>query len=176
MTNRTAAILSVIVVSSFLFNSCHKDPTPVDLPEEVNLGESVVYSNGEVANYQAFFRFRKVHGIMTYVFGDSIALIANIFGFDFIPLMTGNFNLKSSGSSIDRRAALTSFSQTVSEDLDGYSYKFVDPDEGFFNVESLDTVQQIVKGRFLAKFKRTSKNGNKDLGLPKCMLLQGVFH
>ena len=111
---------------------------------------------------------------MSYGFFDSADQVTNILGFDWLPLETGNFELHEDRILFIK--ALTNFNQVISEDLEGYSYKLIDAEDGFFEVSSIDTVQQIVKGRFEAKFKRTSKNGNKDLGLPKILLFQGVFH
>jgi hypothetical protein len=66
--------------------------------------------------------------------------------------------------------------QIINEDVIGYEYKLIDEEEGFFNIENLDTIKHEVKGRFRATFCRTSKNGNKDLGLPKILLFQGIFY
>jgi hypothetical protein len=111
---------------------------------------------------------------MNYIFSDSFELVINAFGFAWLPLSTGNFELHN--EDILYVKANTNFSQIIAEDLEGYSYKLEDPEEGFLEVQELDTIQKIAKGRFKAKFKRTSKNGNKDLGLPKILLFQGVFH
>ena len=112
---------------------------------------------------------------MTYGFVERVDDIINSVGFDLLPLSTGDFGLHTQHV-ISSFEAVTNFNQIINEDLEGYSYKLIDTDDGFFKVESMDTIQQIVKGRFQAKFKRTSKNGNKDLGLSKILLFQGVFN
>jgi len=174
-------LINIILLAFFvslLVCSCKKEPEPkeaTNLPNEVNLGESAIYLNGElIPTYKADCKYGEVNKIMSYVFYDSINLVTNIVGFDWLPQSTGNYELH------DERIlfvkALTSFSQIVDEDLEGYSYELEDPEEGFCNIEYLDTIQQVAKGRFKAKFKRTSTNGNGDLGLPKRLLFQGVFH
>jgi hypothetical protein len=173
---KNTIFFTVLMVFVILFNRCAKEPTPFEnLPSEVNLGESVIYLNGQLeSNYRPDFKYIEINKIMNYGFYDSVDLKINILGFGWLPLSSGDFELHEERILFVK--ALTNFDQVISEDLKGYSYKLIDADEGFFNVESLDTVQHIVKGRFQAKFKRTSKNGNRDLGLPKILLFQGVFH
>lgn len=101
--------------------------------------------------------------------------IVNLLGFACPLVLTGEFDLFVTDTlCVGARA---SFSQTVEEDLPGYKYKLADPEEGFFNIEALDTVKQEVQGRFKAKFKRGSKNGwSEDLGLPENLTFEGVFY
>lgn len=159
--------------------SCDKDeldPPEAVLPDEIAFGESEVYLNGELKDgYQPAFKYIEVYKTMNYGFLERPQeLLINSVGFSWLPLETGNFELHT--ERIPFIKAKTSFNQTIQEDLEGYSYELIDADEGFFNVEALDTVKHEVKGRFKAKFKRTSKNGNGDLGLPKVLLFQGVFY
>lgn len=166
-------------VAICLASSCDKDeldPPEAVLPDEVAFGESEIYLNGELKEgYIPGFLYIKVYQTMNYGFSESPRLLlSNTVGFSWLPLEPGNFALHT--ERIPFIKAKTSFSQIIDEDLEGYSYELIDADEGFFNVESLDTVKLEVKGRFKAKFKRTSKNGNGDLGLPKVLLFQGVFY
>lgn len=170
-------ILAMLFATSLAaFTSCEKDPPEAMLPEEVKLGESVVYLNGDIDDYLPDFQYDSTIHVMSYGFEQSRnqGQLANLFGFGLLPLATGNFKITSENKLFEQARA--SFHQTVSEDLDGYEYKLVDASEGFFNVEYLDTINMEVKGRFKAKFCRTSKNGNKDLGLPKHIVFQGVFY
>lgn len=64
----------------------------------------------------------------------------------------------------------------MAEDLKGYSYELIDEENGFFNIETLDLNNKIISGRFQVNFRRTSKNGNSNLGLPKKIAFQGIFH
>jgi hypothetical protein len=168
--------LIALCTAMLVFGACAKEPSAAEnLPSEVNLGESQTYLNGKLeSNYKSYVLYVEADKTMNYIFYDSIELKINSVGFSWLPLTTGDFELH------DERIlfvkALTSFNQIISEDLEGYSYKLIDEEEGFLKVEALDTVQHTVKGRFQAKFKRTSKNGNGNLGLPKILLFQGVFH
>jgi hypothetical protein len=171
-------VLLTLLLGVFFLEACVKEPPEAqNLPESVELGKSVVFLNGEIApGYEASFIYLSSYKTMSYVFVDSFDLIVNVFGFDWLPLSTGNFDLHD--EDVLYIKANTGFSQAISEDFEGYSYKLEDPEEGFLEVQELDTIQKIAKGRFKAKFKRTSKNGNEDLGidLPKILLFQGVFH
>lgn len=156
--------------------SCQKDPPEVILPEEVELGASVVYLNGEKeATYLALVAYDTINRVMNYGFEESLnqGQLVNSLGFGRLPYSIGEFSLTT--ENILHTKARTSFHQTVSEDLDGFDYKLIDADEGFFNVEYLDTINLEVKGRFKAKFKRTAKNGF-DGDLPKYLTFQGVFY
>jgi hypothetical protein len=169
-------ILLSLFLGILFLEACVKEPPEAqNLPESVELGKSVVFLNGEEASgYKASFLQQSKAKTMNYIFSDSFELVINAFGFAWLPLSTGNFELHN--EDILYVKANTNFSQIIAEDLEGYSYKLEDPEEGFLEVQELDTIQKIAKGRFKAKFKRTSKNGNKDLGLPKILLFQGVFH
>jgi hypothetical protein len=168
--------LHLLIIAIALLASCAKEPARFDnLPSEVELGKSVVYLNGsEATNYKPEFNYVEVNKVMSYGFSDSVASKINALGFAWLPLNTGDFQLHEERILFVK--ALTNFYQTNGEDVILSSYDLIDADEGFFNVESLDTVQQIVKGRFEAKFKRSSKIGNRGSGLPKILLFQGVFH
>jgi hypothetical protein len=155
---------------------CQKDPKEAILPNEVVFGASVVYLNGEEAAYLPSFRFDTFNRVMNYTFVESKnqALDIALVGFGLLPFSLGEFDISADGELYKK--AQTVFVQVLSGDLEGYSYKLVDADEGFIHVEHLDSIQQEVRGRFRAKFKRTSKNGNEDLGLPKIIVFQGVFN
>lgn len=152
-------------------------PDPIDnLPSEVNLSASVTYLNGEVAAYTQEFLFDTLNRVMTYGFVETVPSksIENLVGFGFVPYETGSFELTSDYPPNEKVSA--SFSQTYDEDLDGYEYELIDAEDGFLEIESLDTVKMEVKGRFLARFKRTKRNFKFNLGLPKYLIFQGVFY
>lgn len=156
--------------------SCKKDPKEAILPEQVGFGESVVYLNGELADYLPTFNHDTINYLLNLSFVESKnqGQLVNALNFDWLPLREGEYKLITKRE--PRVNALTSFSQTISEDLDGYEYKLMDADDGFFHIEYLDTINMEVKGRFKAKFCRTKKNGTKDGDLPKNMVFQGVFY
>lgn len=168
--------LSSLALVIGAITSCQKDPPEVVLPGEVELGASIVYLNGEVAaTYLPEVLYDSINRVMTYGFVESLnqGQLINSLGFGYLPLSTGDFPITTEDALYEK--AFTSFNQTVSEDLDGYDYKLIDADEGFFNQEYLDTINLEVKGRFKAKFKRTAKNGING-GLPKYLTFQGVFY
>jgi len=169
-------LIGIITLVSLLFVGCAKDPSPIILPSEVDFGNSEIYLNGELSvGYNPVFVYDKVNKLITYGFVERKDDIVNSLGFAWLPQSTGDFALHSQRS-VFTNSALTAFNQTINVDQQGYEYKLIDSDEGFFKVEFIDTLQQTVKGRFQAKFKRTSKNGNEDLDLPKVLLYQGVFN
>jgi hypothetical protein len=167
------ALFSVGII--IFLSGCCKDGE-ADLPEGVKLGKSVVYLNGCKKDYEPDFIASKVSKYMNFAFVEyhKDKDIENLFGFGLLPIQTGEFELHTEHTLYI--GALTSFSQTVDEDLIGYEYELVHPEEGFFNIEALDTVKREVKGRFRAEFRRTTKNGYKNLGLPESLLFQGVFN
>ncbi|MFN0177098.1 MAG: hypothetical protein ACKVU0_20825 [Saprospiraceae bacterium] len=168
---KTTLLLS-LGLSIFLSACCKEHEA--DLPSEVKLGQSVVYLNGCKEDYEPDFKLIKVYSHINFAFVDKYDDVVNLLAFDWLPIQTGDFELHT--ERIQYIKALTSFGQTVDEDLTGYEYELEVPEEGFFNIEALDTVNQEVKGRFRAQFRRTTKNGYKHLGLPETLLFQGVFN
>lgn len=173
----TPALASAFALLSFL--ACEKEnpaTIKVELPDDIEFGKSVIYLNGEVVEtYKPDFQLDTIYQLMNYVFLDTTkANISTLFAFDWLPINEGNFQLHE--ERIPYIKALTSISQTVNEDLPGYEYQLVDADEGFLNIEYLDTAKMEAKGRFRVKFKRTSQNGNDDLGLPEYLQFDGAFY
>ncbi|MBX2891368.1 MAG: hypothetical protein KF734_10600 [Saprospiraceae bacterium] len=159
--------------------ACEKEsPTTitVDLPDSVEFGKSVVYLNGELTEvYKPDFQLDTIYHLMNYIFIDStISDVITVWGFAWLPIKEGNFELHTERLLYVK--ALVQFSQIVDGDLDGYDYELIDANEGFLNIEHLDTVKMEVKGRFRVKFKRTTKNGNGDLGLPEFLQFDGAFY
>lgn len=172
-------LTAVMVVFSLLILCCHKDPV-VDLPEEVNLGESITYLNGKVFDSKPDLYYRQFDQLFFAAFGQikdnpEVGQLYNTLAFSLLPLRQGDYAL------ITERnlgvAAYPGFEQIFAEDLSGYTYEVQDKEEGYFNITYLDTVAQVIKGRFKVKFCRTSKNGVKeDLEMPKHLVFEGVFH
>ncbi len=144
------------------------------LPDKVDFGESVVLLNGKKVSYEPSFLLIRVHQLMSFGFVKSKKDIVNVLGFVWLPISTGDFGLLTNDSLYI--GAQTAFNQTVDEDLVGYEYELVDQEDGFFNIETLDTVKQEVSGHFRAAFRRTTKNGYDDLGLPENLLFEGTFN
>jgi hypothetical protein len=165
-------------ICTLLCLECSKDPTEATLPSSVELGKSETYLNGVKVDYTPIFKNVKIYRHINYGFaqGEIGSNKVNSLGFSWIPMNEGDFPLIVSSSDIPPgKNAFTIFNQTVSEDLRGYEYKLEKPEEGFFKVETLDTVKMEVSGRFKARFCRTAKNGTKG-DLPKIILFQGVFN
>ncbi len=174
MSNLRFLLFPTIVILAAL--GCKKEPVEAVLPNEVKLGASIVYLNSIEVDYIPDFQYDSINRVMSYGFVQTRnqGQIENLFGFGLLPYKTGEFEL--TDENIVYVKARASFGQTIGDDSEGYEYKLIDADEGFFHVEYLDTVNLEVKGRFKAKFCRTSKNGNRDLDLPKNLLFQGVFY
>jgi hypothetical protein len=166
---------SFVLLASLTVVSCKKDPPEALLPDDVTLGESVVYLNGKEADYVPAFNHDTINFLLNFGFIESKnqGQLVNSFSFSWLPLQEGEYELTT--KRVPRVNALTDFSQTVGEDLEGYEYKLMDADDGFFNIEYLDTINMEVKGRFKAKFCRTKKNGT-DGELPKNVVFQGLFY
>jgi hypothetical protein len=168
---KTVIFLSLGLIA--FLSSCHKE-CEADLPNEVKLGKSVIYLNGCKEDYEPEFMVIKFYNHINFAFAEQHDDIVNLLAFDWLPIQAGDFQLHT--ERIQYIKALTSFGQTVDYDLFGYEYELENPEEGFFNIEALDTVKQEVSGRFKAKFKRTTKNGYDDLGLPENLTFEGVFN
>ncbi|MDX1911333.1 MAG: hypothetical protein SFV22_07600 [Saprospiraceae bacterium] len=149
----------------------------VNLPDSVQLGETVVFLNGETVDYKPIFTYVAVYDLIGYGFHQNLTTILNGFGFDRLLLNAGNYSLYTLNQQTIEGKAKAGFWQIVDEDLIGYTYQLEESVNGFIHVEYLDTAQQIVKGRFKVAFCRTSKNDwEEDLGLPEHLQFQGVFH
>jgi hypothetical protein len=181
---RTATLL--LLVFSFLLLRCKKEscckcsasPQWIEavLPDTVSLGGTLVYLNGEEIDFEPNMVAVKRLEMIGYSFLQVVEDIESAFAFGNVPLKTGYYGLHTDPQQASPDKALAVFAQIVDEDLRGYSYKLEESVEGFIHVESLDSINQVVKGRFKVAFCRTSTNGYEDLGLPEHMLLQGVFH
>lgn len=176
-------LIMKLLLLSLIWLSC-ETTVLVELPEEVALGETEVYMNGEAVNYRANIYYFDSIGYLSFVFTEikDNGLTINTMGFGFLPTDIGRYILHTEyytyvdGKFIFPTGALTSFNQAVEEDLPGYEYKLIDEEEGFFEITTLDLVNRTVSGRFKASFKRTSKRGVKGQDLPKKMVWQGVFN
>ncbi|MDX1912184.1 MAG: hypothetical protein SFV22_11885 [Saprospiraceae bacterium] len=179
---KTSRPLSWLLFSLLLLAAgCSKEPEIIEavLPETVELGKSETYVNGvRDEAYIADFRIDTFHKLLNFPYGKVRTgkyLEYLIMGFSWAPIQVGNFSLsgdqRTPGNYVD-----AGFTHLIAQDLLGYSYELIEQDNGFFSIESLDTVKMEVSGRFKVKFERTSKNGNPDFDLPRVMLFQGVFH
>lgn len=179
-TSRPLSWLPFILL--FLAAGCSKEPEIIEavLPETVELGKSETYVNGvRDEAYHPYFRIDTFHKLLNFPYGKVRTGKYRedlIMGFNWVPIQLGNYSLRGSEQATSGNFAKTTFAHLIAQDLLGYSYELIEQENGFFSIESLDTVKMEVSGRFKAKFERTSKNGNPDFDLPKVMLFQGIFH
>jgi hypothetical protein len=172
----------LLFTGAFLVSNCSKEPEIVEavLPDSVELGKSELYLNGlRDDSYATDFRIDTLHQLLNFVYGkvrNEEYLEYLITGFSWVPVQDGFFSVFGREKTTPGDYAISTFSHLIAEDLLGYSYKLIEPERNFFEIEHLDTAKMEVSGRFRVKFERTSKNGNPDFDLPKVMLFQGVFH
>ena len=81
-----------------------------------------------------------------------------------------------SGNSLATDIVITGFLNYVSGADEGYIYRSIDMEQGFFQVESFDTLHRQARTRFKTKFCLENRNGYGDVGLPTALLFQGVIH
>ncbi|MBN8681532.1 MAG: hypothetical protein J0L99_02725 [Chitinophagales bacterium] len=175
MKNYTLPLLAAFLM--LLFTQCHKYPDAI-LPESVELGQSVIFMNAEKTEvFKPRIRRLRLSDFLDFQFAEyrNDSLIQNTVSFYWIPLQISEYALTANNSG-PTGDALCSFGQRIDDDLPAYEYKLVDAQDGYFHLETLDTVNQIVSGRFRAKFKRTDRNGNRNMGLDKHIIFEGVFH
>lgn len=157
---------------------CSKSEFPVEaeIDSNIGLGESRVYINGNIeSGYRSTIQFVELYNTLLFNFQDEPEeWLWNAISFSGITKSVGNYNIIGTGTIAG--PPNTSFTQTFQEDLEGYSYKLINQQDAYFEIESIDTIKQEVKGSFKAIFERTTKNGHSDLRLPKILLFQGVFY
>ncbi len=181
-------LVAVMGAFSWLLLCCQKDPKMsveptepvVHLPTKVNLGESIVYLNGEVFDSPPDLFQRSSNQLFFATFAQvkdnpEVGQLYNSLYFSFLPLRQGDYSLTTRQEY--GIAAHPSFSQIFAEDLWGYTYEVRDKEKGYFNITYLDSVEQVVKGQFKVKFHRTSTNGvTEDLQMPEWLFFEGIFH
>lgn len=168
-------VLLLLAIVNF---SCEKENNPIEieLPTQINFGESKIYMNGllKPGFTTEIFYTTSVDDI-GFLFGEDVNhRLAHGVGFGWMPLKEARYPIGK--PAVFHEVATASFSQSLEEDLPAYEYELIEPENGYFEIEQLDTIKQEVKGHFKAKFRRTTKNGHKDLGLPKIILMQGIFY
>lgn len=163
----------------FFLSSCFKDYN-VEVMDTVQIGESVVYLNGEESDYEPIITHASIDNVIHYSFRPTSNLLpgeSRRVSFSLLPLKIDNFILCESRNDCEG-GALIGFNHLIGGDLDGFTYKLVNEEDGYFEVTKLDTLQRTVQGHFKVQFKRSTKNGNGDIvkDLPKRLTFEGVFH
>gem|GEM_PF-1371597 len=150
-------------------------PPDLDLPNNLELGQSEVYLNNSLEEYPPLIFEDTINDQLQAIFRFTPDFsVSNSLSFSFLPVSEGNYILHR--EAILYKGALTLFTQTVNSESAGWQYEAVMFDEGYFNIIELDTINQTIKGEFKAFFEVTEKNGFRDTKLPEKMKFQGIFH
>jgi hypothetical protein len=170
----------LIVVLFPLVIGCNPDKMDFDFPDvkfpdNIQLGESEVYLNGEKVDYTPIIFFDSINNQLQagFRFKPDFS-VSNTLAFDFLPLKNGEYILHE-----DRvlfKGAKTSFTQIVNSEFDGWEFKLVQADKGTFNITSLDSLNLTIEGYFKAYFEVTNKNGFSDTKLPEKIKFEGKFN
>ncbi|MEZ4951031.1 MAG: hypothetical protein R2879_00200 [Saprospiraceae bacterium] len=173
---RSFLILVVIAIS----HACNPDPIDFDypaieFPENIQLGESEVYLNGEKVDYIPILFFDSINNQLQagFRFMPDFS-VTNTLAFDFLPLKTGEYILHE--DRILYKGAKTSLSQIVNSEFDGWEFELVQAEKGTFNINALDTINQTIEGYFKAYFEVIDKNGFSDTKLPEKIKFEGMFN
>ena len=169
-------ILSLLLTLSMVGCSPELIEIPItELPESVEVGTSTLYLNGEIVDYN----FRTYHDTtnnqMAFSYHKQISNdgFRNILQMVFLPVKEGTYSIHRIRELF--LGAYTTFRQSASEQS-GWEYELLDPENGFFEISSIDKEEQIVQGKFRVWFKLKDKHGFKDTGLPETILFEGIFH
>lgn len=148
----------------------------IELPTQINLGDSKIFMNGELKpGFETKIFYTTVVQDIIFSFSEIVSpTLQHSVGFGWMALEEYRYPIGK--PPVFHEVASASFSQIIEQDRSGYEYELIEPENGYFHIEMLDTAKQEVKGHFKAKFRRTTKNGNKVLGLPKIILMQGIFY
>jgi len=150
-------------------------PADIDLQQEVSLGESKMYLNGELVNYQPRFLEDIINHQLILVFEEETNQnVINKLGFSALSVAAGNYKLHTERQLFI--GAKSSFGQIVGFEFDGWDYEIYKQEEGFLNITEIDTTNLILKGNFKAFFELKNKNGFEDTGLPDKIKFEGIFH
>lgn len=166
-------LLSIVFLSVL---SCTPETIEItELPESVEMGTSMLYLNGKLVNYDFRTYHDTINNQMGFVFikRSSDQSYRNILNFTFLPLENGNYIIHRTRELY--LGAFSSFGQ-INFEASGWEYELLDPEDGFFEISSIDKEDQIVQGKFRVWFKLKDKHGFRNTGLPKQILFEGIFH
>jgi hypothetical protein len=158
--------------------ACDKEPkfpADLDLSNSVELGKSEVYLNNILEDYKPRFFEDTVNNqfLITFVFEPDFS-VTNALGFGALRVKEGNYILHT--DRVLYKGAKTTFSQVINNEFVGWEFELILPNDGYFNIKSLDTVNQTIAGDFKAFFEVSNKNGHGDTKLPEKIKFQGVFN
>jgi hypothetical protein len=146
----------------------------IEISNSVELGKSEVYLNGEqYENYTEFFH-DTINDQLLFGFRQGEESLLNSLSFSFLPVSEGEYIVHNTFELY--LGAQSYFGQTVNSEFDGWVYKLINAENGFFEISKLDQENMIIEGNFKVEFEIGSKNGYEDTGLPEKVKFQGVFH
>ncbi len=177
MKNLFLKFALLLLIAAFI-SSCEKENNPmeVELPNDISIGEMKIYMNGELKpGFSPIFDYTEIIEDFGFSFIENVRPNQqHAIGFNWMPLKVGRYPIGK--PAIFHEIATASFSQTFEEHITGNEYELIESEQGYFEIELIDTLKQEVKGHFKAKFRRDGKNKGKDLDLPKVILMQGMFY
>lgn len=164
------SIFCLAVLAVFSFSNCNKhedfgDGRAENLPDSVELGQSLVYVNGEDIVAKSNFKGSTSMDYMFCVFTHTDDGVEDELYFTIDTLTEG-----------DQKARFDfgqfKLNETLIEDFDQ-----IEIGSAFLKITSIDPLKKTVQGRFEAKFKKTfSKKVTNKKRYPDELLIQGVFH
>ncbi len=172
----------ILMMAVVFGTGCSTPEYTVDFPEEISLGTTLVYINGEERNFENnswYFKFMDGREVLSISFGE----IFN--GGEFTHQVTGSIHYPQENSDlaiIDYKTTEPDFvnvffSQVYGEDSDGWEYKYCETNEDYFKLDTYDTTKQIISGSAQLRFKRVKKHGvPDDADLEKTLMVEIRFH
>ncbi|MDF1695315.1 MAG: hypothetical protein P1U56_05760 [Saprospiraceae bacterium] len=146
----------------------------VDFPAQVELGQSIVSLNGRPYAVETAFFHDTINEQLIFTFRQGDQSLVNDLGFSFLPVAEGNYIVHEERTLY--LGAFASFRQTINFENDGWVYELIDPDDGYFNIHQLNTLNCQVAGDFSVQFKVAEKNGFGNADLPEKITFQSVFN
>ena len=157
-----------------LFACQDQEISDIEISNSVELGKSEVYLNGErYENFTEFFH-DTINDQLLFAFRKGDESLLNSLSFSFLPVSEGEYIVHNTFELY--LGAQSYFGQTVNSEFDGWVYKLINAENGFFEISKLDQENMIIEGDFKVEFEVESKNGFGDTGLPDKVKFQSVFH
>jgi len=169
---RTFFICSLFVL--FLYSCGDQEIADIKILDSVELGKTEVFLNGDsYENFSDIFH-DTINEQLLFIFRQGDQTLLNSLSFSFLPVSEGEYIVHNTFELY--LGAQCYFGQTVDSEFDGWIYKLINADGGFFEISRLDQENAIIEGTFKVEFEVESKNGFGDTGLPDRVKFQGVFH
>jgi len=150
-------------------------PADIDLSLTVDFGDSQVFMNGEPSDFEVQFFHDTINQQLLLDFVSfPTSSIENSLEFAYLPVSTGAYNVHE--ERVLYKGALTSFYQTINSESDGWRYRLINAEDGYFNIQKLDTVSQTIQGNFKVQFEVDEKNNFDGPKLPQNIKFEGSYY